>query len=312
VTRGDVPNDEMPNIKRPGRRDVFPPSDAALAALLAGTEAPAEPAPGLRPVVDILAALRADPTGAELAGEARALAVFRRGTGAPALPGRSRHRKARVLPSRFGTKAAAAAGIAVLSIGGLATAALAGVLPGPVQRIAHQAFGAPAAPAAAGSSHVTRQVHHTERHVLASPQATDPVTGFAVHSQCTAYARARARGSAVQQVIYFRDLIKAAGGAGRVTAYCGHTMPLPARTGARQPDRAGKRVPPHRHHRRFSHDRDGTGGSPGGGSGHQSPRPNGKASAHRDGRRGQHHRSHAPGTGAQMNPTRHRADPARS
>jgi hypothetical protein len=314
VTRGDVPNDEMPNIKRPGRRDVFPPSDAALAALLAGTEAPVEPAPGLRPVVDILAALRAEPTGAELAGEARALAEFRRGTGALAPPGRSRHRKARGLPARFGAKAAAAAGIAALSVGGLATAALVGVLPGPAQRIAHQDFGAPAAPAAdagSGSSHVKSQVNHAERHVSASPQATNPVAGFAVPRLCTVYARARAHGSAMQQqVIDFRYLIRAAGGAGRVNAYCGHTVLLPAGTGARPPDRRG--VPPRRYHRRFPYNRGGRGSLPGEWVGHHSPHPNGKASAHRHGRRGQHHRPYVPGTGAQMIPTRHRAVPARS
>ena len=315
MTGDDVPHDEMPNKQRPVRRDALPPSDAALAALLAGTEPPAEPAPEVRAAADILAALKADPTGAELAGEARALAEFRRWTGAPALPGRSRHRKARVLPSRFGAKAVAAAGIAALSVGGLATAALVGVLPGPVQRIAHQAFGAPAAPAApagSGSSRVTPQASHAERHAPASPQATNPVTGSAVHSACTAYASARAHGSAMQQVIDFRYLIRAAGGAGRVTTYCGHTVPFPARTGARPPDRVGKGVPPRRYHRKFQHDRDGSGSPSGEGSGYHSPRPTGKASTHRDGRRGQHHRPYVPGTGAQMIPTRHRAVPARS
>ena len=312
MTRGDVPNDEMPNIKRPGRRDVFPPSEAALAALLAGTEAPAEPAPGLRPVVDILAALRADPTRAELAGEARALAEFRRGTGAAALSGRSRHRKARVLPSRFGAKAAAAAGIAALSVGGLATAALVGVLPGPAQRIAHQDFGVPPPPAGPGSSRVTPQTHHAARRVPASPPpTTNPVTGSAVHTWgCTAYARARAHGSALQQAIDFHYLSKEAGGAGQVSTYCGHFVPLPARAGARPPDRRG--VPPRWYHRGFPHNRDGRGSPSGEGSGYPSPRPTGKASAHRDGRRGQRHRSHVPGTGAQINPTRHRAVPARS
>ena len=317
MTRGDVPNDEMPNTKRPGRRDVFPPSDAALAALLAGTEAPAEPVPGLRPVVDFLAALSADPTGAELAGEARALAEFRRWTGVPALPGRSRHRKARVLPSRFGAKAAAAAGIAALSVGGLATAALVGVLPGPVQRIAHQDFGAPAAPAApagSDSSRVTPQIHHAARRVQPSPRATtNPVTGSAVHRWgCTAYARARAHGSALQQAIDFHYLSKEAGGAGQVSAYCGHNVAPPAKTGARPPARYNRGVPPRWYHKGSQYHRDGRGSLPGEGGGQHSPRPNGKASARRDGRWDQHYRSHVPGPGAPMIPTRHRAVPARS
>jgi hypothetical protein len=303
----------MPNIKRPGRRDVFPPSDAALAALLTGTEAPVEPAPGLQPVVDLLAALRADPTGAELAGESRALAEFRRGTAAPASPAHSRHRKARVLPARFGAKAAAAAGIAALSVGGLAAAALAGVLPGPVQRIAHHDFGVPLPPAGSGSSSVTPQIKHAARRVPATPRATTtPATGSAVHRVgCTAYARARLHGGTLQQAIEFHYLAKVAGGAGQVGRYCGHKVLLPARAGAWPPHR--RVVPPRWYQKRPPYNRDGRGSLPGQwGGGHRTPRPNGKASAHRDGRRDRHYRPYVPGTGAPMIPTRHRAVPARS
>jgi hypothetical protein len=299
VTGDDVPNDEMPNILRPGRRDVLPPSDAALAALFAGTEPLAEPAPGLRPVADLLAALRADATGAELAGEAWALAEFRRGTGAPARPRRSRHRRPHVLPSRVSAKATAAMGIAALGLGGLATAAVIGALPPPVQQIAHRAFGAPAAHS--GGPRARTQVPLAERHVRASPQATDPVPGSAVHGLwwCTAYARARAHGTP-WQVIAYRHLIKAAGGAGKVTAYCGRPTPAPAY-------HPGRQVPPNRRDRRFPHHQAGRGIPPRGRRGHQGQLSKDRPSAHPAERRGKDHRPHAPGNDAQMNPTRHRA-----
>src|SRR5262249_59472029 len=56
-------------------------TDADLAALLAGKK---DVAPGLRPAADVLAALSAEPGPRELAGEARALAEFRRRVAGPA------------------------------------------------------------------------------------------------------------------------------------------------------------------------------------------------------------------------------------
>jgi len=65
----------MPNFPQPQRQDEPAVTDADLAALLAGKT---DAVPGLRPVADVLAALTTEATGAELAGEARALAEFRR------------------------------------------------------------------------------------------------------------------------------------------------------------------------------------------------------------------------------------------
>lgn len=117
--------------------------DADLAALLAGT---ADAAPGLRPVADILAALTAEATSGELAGEDRVMAEFRRRTGAPeprAARARTTGLTSRLGTNRLGTKvAAAAAGIAVV-LAGAATAAFANVLPAPIQRFAHEIIGAP-------------------------------------------------------------------------------------------------------------------------------------------------------------------------
>jgi hypothetical protein len=45
-------------------------------------------------------------------------------------------------------------------------------------------------------------------------------SGPAAHGLCSAYARAEAHGSAAQRDVAFRKLVAAAGGAGKVAAYC--------------------------------------------------------------------------------------------
>ena len=129
----------MPNIPQPQRQDEPVVTDADLEALLAGTT---DVAPGLRPVADVLAALAAEPTGMELAGETRALAEFRRQAGAP-VPTRRARRSANGLSSRFGVKVGASVTAVAVVLGGGVAAAFADVLPAPIQRLAHEAIGAP-------------------------------------------------------------------------------------------------------------------------------------------------------------------------
>ncbi len=157
-------------------------TDADLAALLAGT---ADAAPGLRPVADILGALTAEASSGELAGEDRALAEFRRRTGAPAAQA-ARPRSAR-LTTRFGVKVATVAAGAAVVLGGAATAAFANVLPAPIQRFAHETIGAPAPPARQATPDRGRSavpgapvspgqplVHGTPRAGHPAPHATAP------------------------------------------------------------------------------------------------------------------------------------------
>jgi hypothetical protein len=131
----------MPNIPQPQRQDEPVVTDADLAALLAGTT---DAAPGLRPVADVLAALTAEPTGMELAGEAGALAEFRRRAGAQ-VPAQ-RPRRSTGLSSRLGVKVGASITAVAVVLGGGAVAAFANVLPAPIQRLAHEAIGAPIPP----------------------------------------------------------------------------------------------------------------------------------------------------------------------
>jgi hypothetical protein len=131
----------MPNIPHPPLQDGSAVTDTDLEALLAGN---GNVAPGLRPVADVLAALSTEPSRGELAGEARALAEFRRRAGVPV-----RRQRARRGTARLRVKVAAGAAAAAVVLGGAATAAFANVLPAPIQRLAHDAFGAPYRPSAA-------------------------------------------------------------------------------------------------------------------------------------------------------------------
>ncbi len=129
----------MANTPQPQRQDEPAVTDADLDALLAGE---AGAIPGLRPVADVLAALTAGPTAGELAGETRTLAEFRRRAGVP-VPRQRARRGTAMLPSRLGAKIGAAATAVAIVLGGAATAAFANALPAPIQRLAHDAFGAP-------------------------------------------------------------------------------------------------------------------------------------------------------------------------
>ncbi len=129
----------MANTPQPQRQDEPAVTDADLDALLAGE---ADVAGGLRPVADVLAALTAGPTAGELAGATRTLAEFRRRTGAP-VPRQRARRGTAMLPSWLGPKIGAAAPAGAIVLGAGATAAFANVLPAPIQRLAHDAFGAP-------------------------------------------------------------------------------------------------------------------------------------------------------------------------
>jgi hypothetical protein len=158
----------MPNFRLPGRRDASA-EDAALAALLSGSGDTEDLSASLRPAADVLAALRARPSGDELAGESAAMAEFRDrvGVSGPALP--TRRRRQSVLSSLLTAKAAAAALAVAVVFGGVASVAYAGALPSPAQRIAHDFIGAPAAhhaakttapPGRTVASHVRHRRHH--------------------------------------------------------------------------------------------------------------------------------------------------------
>jgi hypothetical protein len=137
--------------------------------------------------------------------------------GRPGTPGRSRSRRPRSIASLLSARVAAAAGAAAIAVlGGGVAAAYTGSLPASLQKFAHAAFAAPdvhesaAAPTPEGTGH----------------RVGPSITGGAAYGLCNAYQHANAS----QRAVAFRNLVKAAGGASQVAAYCA-SVPHPGSSG---------------------------------------------------------------------------------
>jgi hypothetical protein len=223
----DVSDADMPNIPGSQRADVPELPDEALDALLTGDLVTDEAYAGLQPAAALLAALNAAPQDGELAGHAPALAEFRRRGGMPVHARRSARRRARLLTSLLTAKAAAAAFAAAAALGGTAAAAYTSALPAPAQQFAHSVIGAP-----------SPQPSHRPGLPQATPARTAAVgpdaAGPAASGLCTAYAHAKAHGTASQKAVAFRNLAAAAGGAAKIAAYC-TAVPHPGSSRSGQP-----------------------------------------------------------------------------
>ncbi|MGE5137641.1 MAG: hypothetical protein ACM32E_32685 [Gemmatimonadota bacterium] len=239
--------------------------------LAAGAAARPEFAPRLQEVAELLAALNAAPAADELAGHDQALTAFRRMRQATAPPHSSpddataqagastraggrpawpAHRRRRHPAALLAIRAAAAG--AVTALGALAAAAYLGVLPAPIQRLAHDAIGAPvpatsqpwrpqpAPPRQASPSTLTSSPSPSPVTVPSSaslpsrragggssparaaspPPATAPAQAAppGTAGQCNAYEHASP--SARKHSAAFKRLIAAAGGQDKVPAYC--------------------------------------------------------------------------------------------
>jgi hypothetical protein len=211
MTDRGVSDYDMPNRAWPPSPDLSAIPDAALCGLLAG-ETPAADAPAsLQRVADALAALRGEPAADEKAGQAAALAEFRRRAGLSSRPSRSRWIRPAVLMPMLRTRAGAAGTAAVVGFGGILTAAYADALPAAAQIVAHNTIGAPR-PAA----------NHQDN--PAAGQSGTPVgpnaSGHARFGLCTAYLHGKEHGHAAEKSVAFRNLEKAAGGAANVPSYC--------------------------------------------------------------------------------------------
>ena len=226
-------SDDMASTPQPAWRGARTDGDAAAEALLAGRLAAADDDAELRLAAEALAALTAPPARSELAAEPAARAAYRAwfGPSAPAQGACRRRHTGRggLLRARLAVVAAAA-----LTLGGVAAAAFAGVLPTPMQRVAHDVLAAP--PARPGTRpERTRHPAHT-----AIPAGSaGPARG--AHSLCATYAQLKAHGSAQQEAVAFRHLAAAAGGPSGVTAYCaGLSHPGKVRPSAQASHPSGK------------------------------------------------------------------------
>jgi hypothetical protein len=209
MTGRGVSDNDMPNLSWRNRRDAPAIPDAALSALLSGGTIPPDAAAPLQHVADALAALRVAPTRDEATGKAAALAQFRQRVGVSYPPIRSRRRRPTLLSSLLSAKAAAATAVAVVGLGGFATAAFANALPSAAQRFAHDTIGAP-------SPHASNSPNAGHSGAPVGPNASGP----AAFGLCTAYAHATQHGTAAQKAVAFRNLEKAAGGAANVASFC--------------------------------------------------------------------------------------------
>ena len=121
------------------------PEDAMAERLLAGRGAGPGAPPGQQALERVLAAAAGPATQRELSGEVAAVAAFLLAARPDGSRARHRRHTSRPMARRPGYKlpavTAALVMMMVLAIGGTAAA---GALPGPLQRLAHTTFGAPA------------------------------------------------------------------------------------------------------------------------------------------------------------------------
>ncbi len=201
--------------------------------------APTEASPTDPAVDEAVTALTAAPRRHELEGLAAPLAAYRSTfSSMPAVAGGTR--RAAVLSGftgLVGAKAAAAVGGIALGLG--ATALVASVSLSPTamspRPLTPGGPSASTAPTATSSGSPTPTPSSTKRGV--GPDATGP----AAHGLCTAWANHAAKGdSPALDTPPMRNLAEAAGGAGRIAAYCA-TVPHPGKgRGVGKGDKADK------------------------------------------------------------------------
>lgn len=176
--------------------------ESVLDLLLARQPLPLDAPRQARLTADALASLSDPQRPGALAGEAAARSAFASAAASPAIgppatrPAARRTRVRRFVVTR--PRLAAVLAAVAVSLGGTTAAAYAGVLPAPVQDIAHLAVGAPA-------------VHH------AAPQQ-HPLRNASL--LCAAYQRAHTHGGPAIRAAQARALATAAGGAGKISGYC--------------------------------------------------------------------------------------------
>lgn len=202
------------------------PDVRANERLLAGSCVPQEVPTELQPVADLLAALREPPARRDVTRWNEALVAYRETVSQPLtrpMPVHSRSPRA-----RFRLAVISGAALASLLGGGVA-AAYSGSLPAALQNFAHHAIAAPAVsgtrtPAAGRSGHGV------------GPSAS----ARSAYGLCTAYAHATQHGNAAQRSVALRNLVAAAGGPGKVAAYCAqHQHPGPVAQHGRHVGRGG-------------------------------------------------------------------------
>jgi hypothetical protein len=191
--------------RRPSVDDVLPES------LTAGDEQPAALLPLLR-------AMAAGPRPHELSGFDEPLASFRAAFPSTRPAARKIWRPA-MLSTLLGAKLGATVTGVAVALGGTAVAAYTGALPTGAQNAAHTTIGAPAA-----TPKPTATPKPSTTHEPVGPDATGP----AAFGLCNAWSHHQGKtpeagdepGEKAGDSVAFRNLAKAAGGEGKIAAYC--------------------------------------------------------------------------------------------
>jgi hypothetical protein len=233
------------DMRRPPVNDPLALDDASVDRLLSGTLPAAGAPPGYAGVARLLAAAVVPPTPRELAGQAAVLAELRavaraRRDATPAHLARPRRRWAGL---------AVAVVVGALATGGVAAAT--GHLPAPVREAARSvlgpAAGTPATASSTASGTGTAGPGGSASTVGPGPRtgpvAAGPAAGPALHGLCKAFQAGRGgdQGGKLDATA-FAELVKAAGGAGRVPAFCEELLAADAK--ASKPKKPTPRDPP--------------------------------------------------------------------
>ncbi|SRR5712692_92774 len=224
MSEGGGSPDEMSSFPCFGARRSM---DAASAeGLLAGRPVPAGAPADQQSLARLLASASGPASERELAGEAAAVAAFVQVAGWRAVGSsgrvRTAARRSSLVASVFSVRLAVAAVAGAVALGGVAVAGYAGVLPASAQHLAHSALGAPAPRGPAAKPGAVAAGRQAQSAIPVGPDAT----GKAKHGLCTAYAAAKAHGSAAAKSVAFKNLAKAAGGPSSIARFCaGVTSP---------------------------------------------------------------------------------------
>ncbi|HVU74533.1 MAG TPA: hypothetical protein VHE83_16330 [Mycobacteriales bacterium] len=230
-------------------------ADEVLAEqLLGGHELPDDASGAYAGVAGVLSAFSGPPLPNELRGEDTAMAAFRAVMSGDLTSARRRRRRTVLVGSLALPNLLIAGVAAAVPVGGLAAAAYTNTLPHGLQRLAHSTIGAPSP----GSRGVTLGAPASDHGGPESPEASGSASpaaapsgspsphgpnasGPAAFGLCTAWSH----GGLGPRSTAYADLVKAAGGADGIAAYCA-TVPHPGRSGA--PDGGPTAHPSHPAH----------------------------------------------------------------
>jgi hypothetical protein len=211
--------------------------------LLAGDLPPDQAPPGYAEVAALLAAASGAARPSELAGEAAALAELRAVTRARLRPARARRAERR--SSRRRVRLAVVVVTGALATGGAAAAA-SGHLPGPVREAARSILVTVGAaqpttptppstvPGGTGAGGASRPELSGSTGAGPGPAGSGPVAGPGRKGLCEAYLASRDHNGKNMDATAFRLLAEAAGGAGKIPAYCQDTRPAKTKPKADQ------------------------------------------------------------------------------